>query len=279
MATSGLSIKEIIKNVTDNKESYTKVDFTHLGDSCLLSGEQVKDLAEALKNNTNVSEVNLEKRGVQDAGAVEIAEVLKTNTTITKIDLGYNKICQAMKELGEAFEVNKSVVECKLHRQEKDNMGVLLESNFVKMWDKNVTCCKMYITLHDRRCNQTNTKAEVRNKKIAARIKKGENWDDLDPAKAEETAKKLAEKQKAEKEAKEALNAPIKEKVASTGGPYTYKQLTCLMEFRPDDVDPKKRETYLDDEEFKATFEMDKDAFNKLAGWKKLNLKKSKNLH
>ena len=33
-------------------------------------------------------------------------------------------------------------------------------------------------------------------------------------------------------------NAPISAKIESTGGPYTYKQLTAEKEFRPDDVDP-----------------------------------------
>jgi len=279
MASSGLSIKDFIDAVVANEQKYNTVDFSHLGQNIELSEKQVEELAEGLKTNTYISTVNLEKRGVTDKGAGFIAEVLKVNSTITKIDLGYNNITGAgMKIIADSFKVNTVVTECKLHRQEKD-MGTAVEDYFVEMWDVNTTCCKMYITFHDRRCNQKNTISEVRNKKIAAHIKAGKNWDHLDPAKAEETAKKLEAELKEREEAQKKLNAPISEKVASTGGPYTYKQLTCTKKFQPDDVDAKNRETFLNDEEFLELFGSTKEEFSKLPQWKKLNLKKNKNLH
>jgi len=71
---------------------------------------------------------------------------------------------------------------------------------------------------------------------------------------------------------------PITSQVASTGGPYTYQQLTCGA-FQPTDVDPTKRESYLSDAEFQEVFGMDRGAFGKLAGWKRKKLKGDKKLH
>merc|ERR1712226_487338 len=99
----------------------------------------------------------------------------------------------------------------------------------------------------------------------------------LDPTKQEEQKEKRRmgeEKKKAEELAKK----PISEKVESTGGPYTLKQLTCAAEFRPDDIDPKNRPLSLADDVFEEMFKMSKDEFTALAKWKQLNLKKKHNL-
>merc|ERR1712165_129115 len=143
---------------------------------------------------------------------------------------------------------------------EKD-MGGAVENKVADIWKTNTTLQRLYITLHDRRCNQANTRGEVRNKDIAKHIKEGKNWDHLDPAKAEEYAK-----------AEQLANAPISAKIESTGGPYTLKQLTCKKEFRPDDIDPKNLEQSLADDEFETLFEMNKEAFGALPKWKKQTL-------
>jgi len=46
----------------------------------------------------------------------------------------------------------------------------------------------------------------------------------------------------------------------------------------PEGVDATRKEDYLNDDEFKTLFKMDRDAFNKLPGWKKDNAKKSSGL-
>jgi hypothetical protein len=46
----------------------------------------------------------------------------------------------------------------------------------------------------------------------------------------------------------------------------------------PPGVDSGKKEEYLSDADFEAVFKMKKDAFAKLPGWKKTELKKSNNL-
>jgi len=279
MATSGLDVKQIIENITKNKETYTKIDLSHLGSTFELGKGQADSIASALMKNTHVAEVNLASMGIADSCALIFGEVLKVNSTITYLDLGYNKISgKGMCALADGFAENTALTECKLHRQ-ADDMGTKSEDYVVKFWEKNTTLTRLYITLHDRRCNQANTAAEVRNKSIAKLVKAGKSWDHLDPAKAEENKEKLAAEQKAKQDAEKEKNKPISEKIASTGGPYTYKQLICTKKFRPDDVDTNKRETYLSDDEFNSLFKMTKDEFEALPQWKKLNKKKTLDLH
>jgi len=46
----------------------------------------------------------------------------------------------------------------------------------------------------------------------------------------------------------------------------------------PSSVDPAKKEEYLSDAEFVQVFEMDRDQFSSMPGWKQVNLKRSKHL-
>ncbi len=73
--------------------------------------------------------------------------------------------------------------------------------------------------------------------------------------------------------------SPITEKVATTGGPYSYKQLTCDAKFRPDDTVGQDRTIFLSEEEFTSVFGMTRVAFAALPGWKSKDLKKAKNLY
>jgi len=57
---------------------------------------------------------------------------------------------------------------------------------------------------------------------------------------------------------------------------FSYEQLKGMN--RPDEADPKEKETYLTDTEFQAVFEMDRPAFIKLPRWKQSKLKKDKEL-
>merc|ERR1712087_232947 len=166
--------------------SMTVVDVGHL----TMSSTDYTTLGEALKQNTVVTELKIVNLGMKDADSKIFAEVIQATNTIEKVDLGYNKIGPSgMKLIAEALKDNSSITECKLHRQDKD-MGSAVEDVVAKIWETNTTLQRLYITLHDRRCNQANTSGEVRNKSIAACIKAGKNWDHLDPTKVEEQKKK-----------------------------------------------------------------------------------------
>lgn len=244
-----------------------------------LDAAKVTLITDALKGNTSCEEVVLANTSVDDDGAKLFAAVLTANSTLKKLDLGYNKIRHdGIVAIAEAMKTNASLTEIKLHRQDKD-MGRAAEEILTSMWQTNTTLTRCYVTLHDRKFNGDNTRGEVRNKEIERRKAAGKDFLDLDPNRKEEF---LAQQEEARKKAaeEEALNnAPISAKIESTGGPYTYKQLTSDREFWPDDVEIGKRESYLADDEFAEVFGMDKDAFGKLAGWKRNGLKKDKKLN
>lgn len=277
MASSGKSFKEIVELVKNNDDSLTTLDTSSFNGT--VNGGQVQELFAALKDNTVVTSCKMEKLGFGDPEAIVLAETLEANSCITSLDIGYNKIGGVgMKAYAKAMLSNSTLVECKLHRQEKE-MGTAAENEIVAIWDTNTTLTRQYVTLHDRRCNQANTRGEVRNKTIAALKTAGKDWSHLDPSKAEENRIKKEAERKKRQEEEAAKNAPITEKVPSTGGPYTYKQLTCLIKFLPDDVDKSDKPKYLSDEDFESVFGMSKEEFGKLAKWKQNRTKKEKGLH
>lgn len=270
----------MIEKLTNNDKSYINLDTSHfVATGVDLSSSDFDNISNALKNNIIVQEIMMEKVGLRNKTVARFAEIFKTNSTIVYVDFGYNKIGPSgMIALAEALTINTTITECKLHRQEKD-MGNKAENAIVAIWEKNTTLQRLYITLRDRRCNQANTAGEVRNKRIAGRIKAGKHWDDLDPKKREEWAAKKKAEKLANARAQKLANAPITKKIASTGGPYTLKQLTCKKEFLPNDVNLKTKELFLSDEDFKAIFKMEKISFKELPKWKRTNLKKKHKLH
>lgn len=266
-----MSIKEKLAEIQSGGAK-----FEHATDVTLA---MVQEICDVLKSSSTCTEIVLANVGVDDEGAKLFAEVISSSTTLKKIDLGYNKITgPGVEVIANALAKNTSVTELKLHRQEKE-MGRASEEILVAIYGTNTTLTRMYVTLHDRKFNGDNTRGEVRNKEIERRKATGKDWIDLDPARKEEykAQQEALRKKQAEEEAK--ANAPISSKIESTGGPYTYKQLTAPREFWPDDVELAKRETYLSDEEFQTVFGMSRADFGKLAGWKKNGLKKDKKLN
>lgn len=271
------SLNSVVELLAENNASLKKVAFGDYG--LELSSKQCDEIVAALTNNTNCTEIDLSNCGIDTENGAKFAGVVAANKTLKKLDLGYNKIDgDAIAELCGAIATNCTLEEVKIHRQAKD-YGSSNEAKIATLWEKNTTLTRLYATMHDRRCNQTNTAGEVSNKEIARRKESGKDWMDLDPARREEWSKAQSIKRKAEEEEKAKANAPISEKVPSTGGPYTLKQLTCLKEFLPDDVDAAKKPDYLTDEDFKVVFGMERAEFDALANWKKLGEKKKHNLH
>jgi len=205
--------------------------------------------------------------------------VIKNNKTITILDIGYNNLTgAAILKFAEVLKFNTTLPEVKVHRQAND-MGALAEDELSQIWLTNTYLQRLYATLHNRRCNQTNTRGEVRNKEIARRRAEGRDWAELDPATQGEVSQRRAAEREAQRLEDEKAKAPIAEKVPSTGGPYTLKQLACDKQYLPDDIDVGIKETYLNDEDFKDVFKMSKDEFAKLPKWKQQGLKKDQNLH
>lgn len=272
MATMSLAAK--IQAIAANDSSIVELNLANdpIGDANHIS------LIEAMKSNSTITKISLERTGLTDEIAAMWGPLIASNNSIQELDLGYNKITAGMAQIGEGLQSNKSIKVIKLHRQDKD-MGAAVEEKFAKFWTVNITCQRCYVTLHDRTINQVNTRGEIRNKEIAGRIASGRSYEDLDPATSEEWAKKEKAKREAEAAELAKANAPISSKVESTGGPYTYKQLTCAAEFRPDDVEVTDRPKYLADDEFVSIFKMSREEFAALPKWKANGKKKEVELH
>jgi hypothetical protein len=241
--------------------------------------EQYEQLVEGLCNSTVVEGVYLDNMEMDTPTGELFAKVISTNTSIKFLDLGYNKIGpEGIQALCVALRDNKSIEEVKIHRQEKD-YGHSVETEIVKLWETNTTLTRLYATIHDRACNSANTRGEVRNKEIKKRIAAGKDWLELDPLRKDEWMAVSRERRETRIAEEQKANAPITEKIPSTGGPYTYKQLSAPRAFWPDDVELKKRETYLSDTDFQEVFKCSKEEFEKLPGWKKVAKKKEVGLN
>jgi len=269
---------EVIKLIAANDSKVTS--FSHKDfPGAAWDSKIFTELGAALASNGYVKNIHLESCGLANNDAKALADGLKSNKSVTMLNLSYNKIAgPGIQALAGMVEVNTTLEEVNVLRQ-SDDMGFDAESAVCGVWEKNTTLRRFHATLHDRKCNQTNTKGEVRNKEIARRIAVGKDWIDLDPSRRDEYAKQAQAERLAKAEADSKASAPIDSKVPSSGGPYTLRELTCAPEFLPDDVDIKKKESYLTPEEFSAVFGMTTAAFADVPAWKQLNEKKKYNLH
>jgi hypothetical protein len=240
--------------------------------------EQIRALGEALKTNNIVEEVSLSHSGVSTKDALVLADALKVNKSVARLDLSHNSIgAEAILAIAEALQTNSTLKELRIGNQ-SHKTGDTAEAALGKLFDTNTTLCTLELVVENQAARLLITKGEVRNREIAKRMARGEDWTELDPSRRNQVME-LKRKQRQEEQQKKAEEtAEITEKVPSTGGPYTMRQLCCKKQFQPDDVDQLKREMYLSDADFQQVFAMDKMAFEKLPTWKKAKLKKDKNL-
>jgi hypothetical protein len=272
------ALQEALKRIADNDEKVTTFRVTEWKGAAVGSKAFVA-LADALKTNTHIVELDLQGMGVTTQDAVALAEAIAVNSSLTKLNLSYNSIGpDGIIAVAQALAKNKSITEGKIERQNQE-YGVAAEQEVAKIYQTNVTLTRLYSTLHDRSCNQDNSRGEVRNKEIARLREKGMDWLHLDPARKEEYATKQAAERERKKEEAKLLDVAITSKIESTGGPYTLKQLSVAKDLLPDDIDLNNKENSLSDEEFQQVFGSDKTAFAALPAWKKAAAKKAKNLH
>ena len=59
---------------------------------------------------------------------------------------------------------------------------------------------------------------------------------------------------------------------------YNQGQYISMSLYFVSEIDPSKKELYLSDTDFKTQFKMEKEAFESLAHWKQVNLKKAAGL-
>ncbi|XP_011270823.1 hypothetical protein CAOG_09090 [Capsaspora owczarzaki ATCC 30864] len=93
-----------------NADGELKLDGNRIGEA----GAQA--IAEALKMNTTLTQLDLQLNQIGDEGAQAIAEALRANTTLTWLKLSYNQIGDAgAQAIAEALKVNKRMTLLFLH--------------------------------------------------------------------------------------------------------------------------------------------------------------------
>lgn len=271
------NISEDIEKVLNNDPE--KTVFNHEDYSAELDEDQWEALADALAHNTTVTELLLDNANLETVHAILLAKALETNKCLKLCDVKYNKLTvPAFEAFAEMLNKNDTLEVLKIDFQ-KVMCGPEVERKFAAAFDVNTTLLELRLRVKEKAAETAVINGEVRNKQIAKRKEAGKDWADLDPARRDEVAAAKAAEREAARRAEAEEKAPVAVKVASTGGPYKYKELTALIEFQPDDVDKKKKEQYLSDEEFVQLFGATKAEFEGWPKWKKKSTKKKLNLH
>lgn len=118
----------LVKKYADmmaNKTDFVQ-DEKNIGDT------EVEAIAEALKENRSVAEVDLRGNLITDKGAKALAEALKSNDTVKELKLSFNcKIKNAgIEAIAETLKVNNSLINLELgwlNRSVNDSAGRALE--------------------------------------------------------------------------------------------------------------------------------------------------------
>jgi len=84
------------------------------------------DLAQSLRANGNISEINLWLNHIGDEGAVALSEVLQRNKAVTRLDLFENDIADVgASALADALVRNSTISELSLHTNQVGDMGAI----------------------------------------------------------------------------------------------------------------------------------------------------------
>ncbi|XP_004348395.2 pelle/IL-1 receptor associated Kinase [Capsaspora owczarzaki ATCC 30864] len=87
---------------------------------------ETQTLAEALKVNTTLTQLDIPNRSLREDGAQAIAEALKVNTALTQLDLHNNQIGDAgAQAIAEALKVNTALIQLDLSRNLVGDAGAL----------------------------------------------------------------------------------------------------------------------------------------------------------
>jgi hypothetical protein len=111
---------QIIADKIKNNQFITELKFFgSLGD------EEIKPIAEALKGNKSVIEVNISRNNIGDEGVKVFAAALRVNQTIRNLDLSSNRLSgKGVEYLAEALKENHSITELNLSYNFMGNDGM-----------------------------------------------------------------------------------------------------------------------------------------------------------
>ena len=101
-------------------------------------------LAEAMKVNTTLAQLTLQKNNIGDAGTASLAEALKVNTALTQLDLSSNNIAAAgAASLAEAVKVNTTLTQLDLWDNNIGAAGAVFLAEALKV-NRTLTLLDLY---------------------------------------------------------------------------------------------------------------------------------------
>jgi hypothetical protein len=179
--TPSFSVAEMIKRVDANDSSLHVVDLSNSASFQMRSDEFAGQLAEALKKNTHVRELNLTNCGIGDRGGEHLGESLAENRSIVTLILEKNRLNQhGASALAKGLARNKKLESINLMNQTNARWGDTCLDDFIEMFYSNITLLKIYWRLESRKSFAIN-KFLTRNNEIDRRRKNGMSYDDLLP--------------------------------------------------------------------------------------------------
>jgi len=103
-------VKAVLAQITANQPELTVIDFTGSVSFQMKPAIQMEKLAEALQNNTVVTELKLVDCGLIDSCAPFIARIIAESSTISNLDISANKLKDTgVSHLTPALAENSSV--------------------------------------------------------------------------------------------------------------------------------------------------------------------------
>ena len=117
------------------KEGYLvqKVDLHNRYSNNSITSEGAIRIAEAIKVNTTLQELDISSNSLSDHGAAAISDALKSNNSLQILKMSWNKItCEGTLQIAEAIKVNKTLQELDMHKNDISDDGAAAISDALK---------------------------------------------------------------------------------------------------------------------------------------------------
>jgi hypothetical protein len=147
----GVTPKQTIALASENDETLTSIDLSGNASFQNNPNENCRGLAEALKQNTHITSINLSSCEITDADVSLLAEALAVNTSVITLNLEKNKIKnEGSAALARGLAQNSVLTTINLLNQPGDFGEVCLDE-WLTMFETNSTISNIIWALHSKK--------------------------------------------------------------------------------------------------------------------------------
>lgn len=170
-------VEESIEKVKSNDKELKELNLNNIKN---ISLEQMKRLAEALVDNTNLETLHLSNTRCTDRMAKGFADALKENNTLKVLNMESNYISGKMiLELLEAINKNKTLEEFRITNQRPAILGHRVEQKIADLVEQNMNLKKFGICLEVKGARVRLTEYMQRNNDTARKDRVGKSGDEV----------------------------------------------------------------------------------------------------